>query len=116
MFERRVDSLGKAETPGSAPKPWLDATALLESGIGPISARRLVGKICQCASFQAKNVEPKLLRKLRLMSKFPHSESRRKPRRHKGKIRSGRGCPDGPAGCTLSSPKDTEEQLEAQGR
>lgn len=72
-------------------------------------------KICQCASSRAKNGELKLLGKLRLMSEFPLSESRRQLSRRQGEIWPGCGCPDWPDPSSAHSPKDPEKHLEAGG-
>ena len=74
----------KQKAPCSALQPWI--CRLARKPMGHVS------RICQHASSPAKNEEPKLLGKPRLMSEFPHSESRRKLGGHNSEIQSGWGC------------------------
>ena len=74
----------KQKAPCSALQPWIYCLARK-----PMDH---MSRICQHASSLAKNVEPKLLGKPRLMSEFPHSESRRKLGGHNNEIQPSWGC------------------------
>lgn len=106
--------LGKVKTASSpAPVPELDTPGWMPStDAGLILEHHHVSRICQRASFRAKNVEPKLLGKLTLVSEFPHSKSRRKLSRQRGEMWPSRGRLDLPVlRCSVHlslAPQDTQ--------
>lgn len=91
--ERFLGTVKAASSPAPVPSPDTPARTP-NSDIGPIPGRRHASEIGRRAFFRAQNLEPKLLGKLRSVSEFPHSKSRRKLSRQRGEIRPSRGGPD----------------------